>query len=129
MCGLILPLSFGQGGRCSQGAAGACREASSGLALGLRGGIEGGPRQGMLKALMVILEEKLPEKVTHMTDIGALEKVPVAPGDAPRCDLEGTTACLKALRGERGGSRKRGSSYQHSLFRPLRSKIAWRTWG
>ena len=50
-----------------------------------------------------------------MTDDGALETVPVAPGDAPRCDLGGITACLKALERERG-SRKRRSSDQLSLL-------------
>lgn len=112
MCGLILPLSFGHGGRCSQGAAGACGEASSGLALELCGGIEGGPCQGMLKPVMVIFEEVLPEKVTHMTDDGALEMVPVAPDEAPRCDLAGTTACLKAL--ERRKGRMQGGQEQLS---------------
>ena len=119
MWGLILPLSFGHGGRCSQGTAGACGEASPGLALGLRGGIEGGPCQGMLKPLMVIFEEVLPEKVTHMMDDGALEMVPVAPDDAPRCDLKGTTACLKALEMREGTLEEGQEQLSAKLIKPL----------
>ena len=59
-----------------------------------------------------------------MTDDGALEKVPVAPGNAPRCDLGGTTACLKAL--ERGGGWRKEA--QEQLSTKLVEPFALQDW-
>lgn len=64
-----------------------CARASSCI---LGGGIVGGSSQDLSKVINVIFEVVFPEKGTHMPPEGAMEGLlPVAPKDAPRCNLEG----------------------------------------